>query len=142
MKIRSAYVVAIGAVLVMLGCRPASAGVCLVYGPSYQLMSDTIEWSMRTKAGQDCIRGLRGSAMLLKSVELVTPPKFGEVSVQGPAFTFTANPDAAGEDSFSLRMSGSINGLEGTSTIVIRVFYNDAPAAASTSLRTDNSATH
>jgi len=139
MRMRSIYIIAVCAAFTALGARSAPAGVCLISGPTYNLMSDTIYWSMRSKAGQDCVRGLRGGAMILKSVELITAPKFGDVAVNGPSFVFTANPDAAGEDSFSLKMSGSINGLEGTSMIVIRVLYNDASPTASSTLRSDNS---
>lgn len=107
-----------------LSTSPAAANMCPVQGPGYQLASDTIEWSMRVRAGQTCIRGVRGAAVVLKGLEVVEPPRSGEVSVQGPAFTFKANPDASGEDSFSLRLSGSMNRLEGSSTIVVRVRYD------------------
>lgn len=146
MTIRSICIVAASVVLTMLGAQAASAGPCLVYGPGYSLASDIIHWQMRTKASQECVRGLRGGAMILRSVELVSPPKSGEVVVSGPSFTFTANADASGEDSFTLRMQGSINGLDGTSTVVIRVLYSDPGATASSAstaavpLRSDKSA--
>jgi hypothetical protein len=110
--------------LMLLGVQAATANMCVVFGSGYQLTSDTVEWSMRAQAGQTCVRGLRGATVILRSVEVVAPPKSGEVALRGPGFTFTADKNASGEDTFSLKVSGTMNGLDGSSTIVVRVHYN------------------
>ena len=38
--------------------QAARASDCLITGPRYQLRSDRIEWQMKTRIGQSCIRGI------------------------------------------------------------------------------------
>lgn len=140
MKMRSIYVAVLSAIFVALGVQCASARWCLLEGPSYSLRSETIQWSLRTQGGRDCIRGLRSAGVILNKIEVITPPKAGEVVISGPALTFIANQDAAGDDTFTIRVTGRTYGMEGTSTIVIKVLYNDVSNAASTSLQAENGA--
>ena len=94
---------------------------CLLGGPTYYLASDTVQWSMAIASGQTCVRGLRANNTVLDNIELITPPKAGQVRLQGPAFTYKADPDFQGTDSFAFSVSGRINKMTGSSTIQILV---------------------
>ena len=94
---------------------------CLLYGPSYQLASDTVEWSMTIASGQSCVRGLRTAFVVLDGVKLVAPPQSGQVTLEGPAFVYKGDSNFRGDDSFSVLVSGRLNRLSGSSTIKINV---------------------
>jgi hypothetical protein len=104
---------------------PASAVECTVNGPRYQLALDTVSWSMKISSGQKCIRGLRFSNVVIDALKLVSPPRTGQVTIQGPSFTYSAKPEYSGEDTFTISVSGSINRLMGTSNIRVSVFVDN-----------------
>jgi intracellular sulfur oxidation DsrE/DsrF family protein len=105
----------------------AGAGPCLVTGPRYQLATDTADWLLRIGSGQSCTRGFRFSYAAIENATLVLSPHFGEVTLQGTSFTYTANPDYEGEDAFDVLISGSINRIPGSSTIRVKVRVVSAP---------------
>jgi hypothetical protein len=98
------------------------ARACLLYGPSYQLTSETVNWSMNIGSGQSCIRGLRTAVATLDSIKVVVPPQFGQVDLTGPAFIYRSREDFRGEDTFSILVSGKANNISGSSTIQFKVF--------------------
>jgi hypothetical protein len=109
-------------VTVSSGLAQESSGICLLSGPSYQLASDTVEWTMSVGRGQSCVRGLRGYLVAtLDSISLISPPASGQVKLEGPAFLYRANPDFRGQDSFVMSVSGKLNRINGTSTIRVVV---------------------
>ncbi len=84
---------------------------------SYKFTSDTIEWTLTAFAGQTCFRGIRQYDAIIDHVTIVTPPKFGELTIQGPAFYYQAEPNFQGSDAFELLISGERRGIKGASTI-------------------------
>jgi hypothetical protein len=113
------------AALLSLGIRPANSGQCLITGPQYQLQSDTVEWQMRTHIGQSCNRGIPYDGVE-PPVKVISLPRVGELTVQGPFFSYTAGTE---KDSFSIEVSGVINGRSGTSTVRVLVsIIKDPPA--------------
>jgi len=104
---------------------PASAQnvttACRLYGPSYQLASDTVEWSMTIGSGQTCIRGLRSAFATLDNVKLVVPPKIGQIKLQGPGFIYHVDPGVRGQDSFEILVTGKLNKIKGNSVIHVNV---------------------
>jgi hypothetical protein len=103
------------------GFTQESVRTCLLYGPSYQLASDTVEWSMSVGSGQGCIRGIRGAYNTIDSISLTVPPHAGQVKLEGPGFLYRANGDFKGQDSFAIVVSGKLNNVNGSSTIVVRI---------------------
>ena len=110
-----------GAVAAIAGAAPAQAGDCLVEGPLPHLDSQPVEWTFAIAGGQRCLRGLRSGAMLLDSVAIGAPARFGEATAQGYGFAYQAPKGFKGEDLFSVVMSGRYRGVRGTSTINVRV---------------------
>lgn len=107
--------------LFWVGAVRAQAGDCLVEGPSPQLDFRPIEWTFAIAGGQRCLRGLRSGAMVLDSVTIGSPARFGEATTQGYSFAYRAPREFKGEDVFSVVMSGRYRGVRGTSTINVRV---------------------
>jgi hypothetical protein len=99
----------------------AHAGQCFADGPRYQLESDTVEWRMKIRSSENCVRGVRFSYIWNATVNIITPPKFGQVTPIGPGFSYTAKSDFQGEDSFTVGVSGSRNKTSGFSTIRVVV---------------------
>jgi hypothetical protein len=121
---------AVAAVLVSISflatdTSAAYATDCVVNGPRYQLTSDLVNWSMKIGSGQGCIRGLRLNNVAIKSLQLVSPPQIGQVTLQGPSFTYSAKSEYEGEDSFTVVVSGTINRSSGSSTIRVSVFVGN-----------------
>jgi len=123
-------------VLLSLGIRAASADECLISGPRYQLKSDTVDWNMRIRSSQSCIRGVRFANVTIANLKLISPPQSGQVTLLGPAFSYAAKSDFQGEDSFAVEVSGTINGVSGpinsvsgSSTIHIAVSIVGPPQA-------------
>ena len=114
-------------VLSSLGIRAANAGECLITGPQYQLQSDTVEWQLKTRVGQSCIRGIRFRNVAGPVVKIISPPSCGKLAVLGPAFSYTAGTDVADKDSFSFEVSGFLSGGSGTSTVHVVVSIIGAP---------------
>jgi hypothetical protein len=105
----------------LLGGQLAFARSCVVNGPRYNLIDDTVDWSIRIASGGSCVRGLRFGTVILENVKLVSPPQSGQVELLGSAFTYTAKADFNGQDAFSLAVFGVINQISGRSTINVNV---------------------
>ena len=113
-------------VLVSAGAWAAPASTCVVTSPRYQLTSDNVDWSIKTRSAQTCIRGLRYGSVVLETVKLIARPQSGTVKLVGPGFSYTAKSDFVGEDSFTIEMSGTMNKIRGTSTIHVLVTVDNA----------------
>ena len=117
------------ALMALLQSRAARAGDCLITGPRYQLRSDRIEWQMKTRIGQSCIRGIRFSNVANPVIKIISPPRFGELTLLGPSFSYKAGTDFRNEDLFVIEVSGSIGRVAGTTTIRVAISSFDAPPA-------------
>ena len=108
--------------LLLVFVRPALGDACvLTVGSLYQLKSDAVDWTMQTSSGQSCIRGLRHNRVTIDSAKLISPPQSGQVKLLGPGFSYTAKSDFEGQDSFTIQVSGMLNGIRGSSDIRIIV---------------------
>jgi len=107
--------------LALTGNQTVHAGQCFTDGPRYQLESDSVEWRMKIRSNESCVRGVRFSYVWNASVSLVSPPKFGLVTLMGPGFLYTAKSGFHGEDSFTVGVTGSKNKTSGFSTIHVVV---------------------
>ena len=105
----------------LAGEREASAEICVVSGSRYMLIAETVQWSMRIKSGHRCVHGVRLHHVEFDRLTLVSPPQSGHVTIQGPAFTYVAQPDFDGHDSFVLTVSGAVSKRRGSSTILVTV---------------------
>ena len=76
---------------------------------------------MQISSGQSCIRGLRHKSVTIDTAKLVSPPQFGQVKLLGSGFSYTAKSDFQGQDSFTVQVSGMLNGIRGSSDIRIIV---------------------
>jgi hypothetical protein len=119
----------LGSMLLLLsfGIRAASAGECLITGPRYQLQSDTVEWQLRARIGQSCIRGIRFKNVASPGIKIISPPRFGDLTLLGPSFSYAVGTDVADKDSFTIEVSGFMIGGSGTSTIHVVVSIIGAP---------------
>src|SRR5499427_5936101 len=121
--------------LLLVFVRPALGGACvLTVGSLYQLKSDTVDWTMQTSSGQSCIRGLRHKRVTIDSAKLISPPQSGQVKLLGSGFSYTAKSDFQGEDSFTIQVSGMLNGVRGSSDIriIVSVGPNVSPQTSPT----------
>jgi hypothetical protein len=116
-------------VLFSLGIRAAFAGECLISGPRYQLQSDAVEWRMKIRSDQSCLHGVRFNNVAIDTINLISPPQFGQVTMRGWGFSYTAKSDFQGEDSFAIGVSGASKRMSGTSTIRIVVSIVGTPQA-------------
>ncbi len=103
------------------GFAQESGMSCALTGPTYQLASDTVVWSMMIGSGQSCVRGIRSAFVTLDDVKLIAPPQSGQVILQGPGFIYKGGSDFRGEDSFAISVSGKLNRIPGNSTIHVEV---------------------
>ena len=101
--------------------RTSFAQICAIQAPRYALTSDTVDWSIHVASGQSCVRGLRFGDVLVEKVSLTTPPKSGNVQLEGPGFRYTPNPGFHGDDSFTVEVLGSADRMRGSSTIRVAV---------------------
>jgi hypothetical protein len=108
-------------VLLMPWLGAKSAESCHIIGRPYQLVGDTVQWSMQIKSGHSCLRGLRFGNVSIESVELVSKPRSGQIALVGWGFSYSPGADVGGEDSFALRVVGKINREAGSSTIQVAV---------------------
>ena len=90
-------------------------------GSQYLLKSDTVDWTMQTSRGQSCIRDLRHKRVTIDTAKLVSPPQSGQVKLLGTGFSYTAKSDFQAQDSFTIQVSGMLNGMRGSSDIRIIV---------------------
>ena len=114
----------------LFASQVAHANECFIDGPHYQLESDTVEWRMKIRSGENCLRGVRFKYVYNATVKLVTPPRFGQVTLVGPGFSYTAKSAFHGEDPFVVRVLGSKNHASGFSTIRVVVSVVGAQEAA------------
>ena len=117
---RRAYLV-LSALLLLSGSQVAHANQCFINGPHYRMELDTVEWRMKIRGSENCLHGVRLSYVWNATVGLVSPPQFGQVTLKGPGFSYTAKSDFQGEDSFVVSVSGSKNKACGFSTIRVLV---------------------
>ena len=117
-------------VILSAEARAAPPSACVVNSPHYLLMSDNVDWSIKTRSGQTCVRGLRFGGVVIETVKLLSRPQSGDVKLLGPGFSYTAKPDFHGDDSFTVVVSGTINKVRGTSTIRVLVSVDGASAAS------------
>jgi hypothetical protein len=92
-----------------------------VDAPRYNLLEDTVTWSMTIANGRSCIRGVRFSNIQFESLKLVSPPQSGEVVLRGSGFIYSPKADFNGRDQFSLLVVGLVRGQRGSSTIQVNV---------------------
>src|SRR5262249_8015442 len=85
-------------------------------------------------SGQSCIRGLRHNRVTIDTAKLISPPQSGQVKLLGPGFSYTAKSDFEGQDSFTIRVSGMLNGIRGSSDIriIVSVGPNVSPQTSPT----------
>jgi hypothetical protein len=114
-------------VFCLLGGRVASAQSCVIDRPRYNLIEDTVGWSMKIAGGRSCARGVRFANVIIESLKLVSPPQSGQIALQGLGFTYTAKADFRGQDSFSLTVFGTANKTRGSSTIHVTVSVTGPP---------------
>src|SRR5262249_11475313 len=127
--------------LLLVFVRPALGDPCvLTMGSQYQLKSDTVDWTMQTSSGQSCIRGLRYARVTIETAKLVSPPQSGQLKLLGSGFSYTAKSDFQGQDSFTIQVSGMLNGIRGSSDIriIVSVGPNVSPQTSPTE-RSDRS---
>jgi hypothetical protein len=117
-----------GAALVVLcGCREALAEpYAIINRQVYNLVADTVNWSMKVGSGQNCLLGVRYGKVQLEKMTLVSPPRSGLVVVQGSAFTYVPKKGFQGDDSFDLKVAGQIQKVPGASTIHVVVSVGSA----------------
>jgi hypothetical protein len=89
---------------------------------------------MQTSSGQSCIRGLRHNRVTIDTAKLMSPPQSGQVKLLGPGFSYTAKSDFEGQDSFTIQVSGMLNGIRGSSDIriIVSVGPNVSPQRSPT----------
>lgn len=104
-----------------LGTQLAHAGDCIPGGSPPKLNSETVEWTIMIPSGRSCLRGLRSGAMIIDSVTIGAPAKFGQATVKGYAFSYNAPYDFKGDDSFSVTIVGANRGVRGNSTLQVHV---------------------
>jgi hypothetical protein len=116
-------------VILSAEARAAPPSACVVNSPHYLLMSDNVDWSIKTRSGQTCVRGLRFGGVVIETVKLLSRPQSGDVKLLGPGFSYTAKPDFQGDDSFTVVVSGTINKVRGISTIRVVVSVGASTAS-------------
>jgi hypothetical protein len=110
----------VGALLLFTG--PAFADSCVFsLMPPYALKADAVNWEMQIASGKTCTKGLKYGSVAISNVKLKAPPEFGKVTVQGPGFSYTAEPDFDGQDAFTLQVTGTMVRMSGTSDIMVTV---------------------
>jgi len=116
-------------VLSSLAPAPAKAFNCLGDHKPFQLVGDSIEYSMKIAPGANCIQGLRWSYMQIYTVWVLEKPKHGELVMVGPGFRYKAKPEYSGEDKFSLVVVGKNRHEEGFSTVKVAVSHSNVTPA-------------
>src|SRR5262245_30739211 len=89
---------------------------------------------MLTVSGQSCIRDLHHNPTPSYTDLLISPPQSGQVKVLGSGFSYTAKSDFEGQDSFTIQVSGMLNGIRGSSDIriIVSVGPNVSPQTSPT----------
>jgi hypothetical protein len=105
--------------ILLVFVRPALGECVLTREPSYQLKSDTVDWTMQISSGQRCVRGLRHGRVTIDSAKLISAPQSGQVKLLGSGFSYTAKSDFQGNDAFTIQVSGMADRARGSSDIRI-----------------------
>ncbi len=105
----------------LIGAQPALAGDCVPAGPLPKLDSETVQWTIVILGGHTCLHGLRSGAMMIDSITISAPAKYGTATVQGYGFSYGAPRDFKGDDSFSVAVTGTNRGVRGNSTLLVHV---------------------
>jgi hypothetical protein len=105
----------------LTGCASNAQQLCPIDAPRYRLQDDTVSWSMTIVNDHSCVHGVRFGNILLDSLKLSSPPRFGEVALQGWGFKYSPNAGFHGQDTFSLTVVGALRGTRGSSTIEVNV---------------------
>jgi hypothetical protein len=108
--------------------RGAAAQACVIQTPRYSLKADTVDWTIKIASGKSCVRGVRFGNVQVESVKLVSPPKSGQVTLEGPGFRYTSKAKYNGSDSFALAVVGTLNKHPGSSTIRVTVSVGESTA--------------
>jgi hypothetical protein len=115
------------ALVVLFGCSGALAEPCAAINRQiYNLVADTVNWSIRVGGGQKCRYGIRYAKVQLDRMTLVSPPGSGQVVLEGSAFTYVPKQDFQGDDSFDLEVAGQIQKIRGASKIHVVVSVRSA----------------
>jgi hypothetical protein len=115
----------------LFGVRAALPGDCSVSGPSYKLALETVDWQMKVRSGQTCIKGIRFSNVSNPTIKIISPPRYGELALLGPALSYRAKVDFQEQDFFEVEVSGLIRKTSGTSRIRVTVSLVDIPSISS-----------
>ena len=108
--------------LILISSTAAFAGgTCLLHPEPFKLRSDTVRWSIKINAGDECIQGLRWSTIMIENISITEQPKQGRLVVQGPSFRYFSKPGTRGPDSFKLSIGGTSLRISGTSSIEVEV---------------------
>jgi hypothetical protein len=127
----------VGAAFVILfGCSGAVAEPCVITNRQiYNLVADTVHWSMRVGNGHTCFHGIRFAKVQFEKMTLVSSPRSGQVVLHGSAFTYVPKKNFEGDDSFDLDVAGQIQKVRGASTIhVVVSVESEQPHVAKTSV--------
>jgi hypothetical protein len=112
----------VSSAIVSAGFAQDSSVLCVVSGPPYQLLSDTVTWSMTVASGHSCVRGvIRSQYTTVENISVITAPQAGQVLVEGPAIKYKGDPAFHGQDTFSLLVSGKFFKTSGSSTVNVLV---------------------
>jgi hypothetical protein len=136
-NIGAAWILLLASLLLILTGQRTTA-MCTLVGPHYRLASETIDWSMRIEGRQNCSRDLNLSRALssspgkveVESVKLVSVPQEGHAVAEGANFSYSPGADFVGRDHFIVIVSGTLNGMHGSSTIRISVSALGKPASS------------
>jgi hypothetical protein len=105
----------------------AFAQSCVVDGPRYNLIADTVSWSMKVASGRSCVRGVGFRNIKFENMKLTSPPQVGQVALLGPGFRYTAKAGFEGKDLFTVVVFGAVNKVRGSSTIHVAVSVTGPP---------------
>ena len=76
----------------------AAAQSCIIQTPRYSLKADTVDWTIKIASGKSCARGVRFGNVEIDAVKLLSPPKSGQVTVEGPGFRYTSKANYKGTE--------------------------------------------
>jgi photosystem II stability/assembly factor-like uncharacterized protein len=102
---------------------------CIFSGQRYQLVSETVSWSLRLGKGQTCSHAIRlGDTAIV--ARLISAPQVGELTIHGSEFSYRSKPDFVGIDSFVILVSDTTR-EGGSSTIRVAVSIVDRSSSKS-----------
>jgi hypothetical protein len=109
--------------------RGATAQACVTQTSRYSLKADTVDWTIKIASGRSCVRRVRFGNVEIEAVKLISPPKSGQLTLEGLGFRYTSKANYDGPDSFSLAVVGRTNRVRGTSTIHVTVAVGQSTTA-------------